>query len=1368
MSFWRFGFTPVSSISTLLSSSSPPLSILSSLLDEDDLLQELKTSNPKLLEFVSRRDVALRLLQWVTEGFGSEEDAGVKVDERKLLLDFVKGGKEETKWSREKEKEEERWRRVGVGEGGRVDDEWRKRRFKFPYVATEILCMDLFPLLETIFSAPQSFLLPFWNSVMSRTPGELSLKTVQVGYFVKVMGSFLQARPVQTLTFIYALPSFLPRILSHLPTCSPLSDLVLRLLYLDLNPQLPPHLSPSLFLERERLIPQLLDLIHPSRPTGHHQAASELIKILISFENGMVSGNVVEILGLGVGLGGIAALGGGAMGMGKPGGNEAQALGLGRGVMQSPFGLLGASGILQCKPGERVRWPEFRFCRELVRADTIRRMLDTVLPPKRKREESNKADDRLNDSTFALSSSLGGTSASEEFTNISTPDVAPSEGVGEPSVLLEQSESGEIFGISPPELASNLGPFQQIASVHRKEDSSPTPSPQLAPTQSDIDGNNVTSSLIHILSLIIDLIRKNNSDFVEQQILAWAQREEAADRAKEENGGNGDVDGVKEEDWRDPKGPSVVDLTHLLKALTERVEDFQELLRNPRSGKESMPSTIGDIKPLTVERFRICELYAELVHCSNMSLLNRADGPQYDEEGHLVGGYHAAEKLNLAIRGAMQENDYTEPVPVVDQAEGETPVVVNGASLPRLSSDMEDVPLDSPAAERSQSKAFVAGKSGDSSPAEKTEEGSSVDSESGGILDREEAQAVQSLVNGTETPNDEDDEEDPFDDTRAIREEFDALTINGDHPPIEDAIERPHHRFLPSSTPITQSSETLPTGDVLKETFMQQRVLSTILDLFFDYPWNNFLHNAVYDIFQQIFGGHMDRGLNRKLTVEAFTVADITGRILDGEERNTNVLSQDKGVRLGYMGHMSIMAEEVVKLFQHYPYEIFDVVSSSLRQPEWDRYVNDVLKPSRELDSQPLGVNGMSIMHDNTSFASNGVDEDDFSITRNGKGHGTELDTGGDGRKDNPASDQFTRYLVQQISSDLPDKFASDDDEDDSHHWLSTSTFDPNDVDYELNESKVKTNKARHSFVQTSSDSEEEADWGFTSKSSKPSTSKIEESNLFAGDSFQPLASTSSNKVTDISSSSSAKLDWGTDFSTGVSSNPFGDDDDEFGNFMDATSPATNSNAFGDFDFSESQAFSEFGSDFAPTISQKFDIPPSPPPPPTSESPSNSRVNPTSSTTEQVKTSQADITPSPVAVPAPPLPSSPPDTLSVDPSTFRTPPVRPGTPEVRSPLSPILDMRRSGHSRTPSSTGSAHSPKPTILAISPTEPLGPGVTKSAHLTEDGMVEAMVGGVPVKVPADDIALEVALEREENLSHSSHISSSPVLSGEKDKS
>ena len=68
---------------------------------------------------------------------------------------------------------------------------------------------------------------------------------------------------------------------------------------------------------------------------------------------------------------------------------------------------------------------------------------------------------------------------------------------------------------------------------------------------------------------------------------------------------------------------------------------------------------MGSIAPLTFERYRICELYAELLHCSNMSLLNRpADYDYlYDSEGRLQGGLSALEELAQVISMVSGDED---------------------------------------------------------------------------------------------------------------------------------------------------------------------------------------------------------------------------------------------------------------------------------------------------------------------------------------------------------------------------------------------------------------------------------------------------------------------------------------------------------------------------------------------------------------------------------------------------------------------------------------------------------------------------------------------------------------------------------------
>ena len=95
MSFWRtFGFS-VSAIETILEKES---FTLEDLLDEEEVLQETKAQNKKLLDFLTTSDSLQKLVTYVTEECGPEED--------------------------------------------------NKRAFKYPFVACEILCSDVWQICE--------------------------------------------------------------------------------------------------------------------------------------------------------------------------------------------------------------------------------------------------------------------------------------------------------------------------------------------------------------------------------------------------------------------------------------------------------------------------------------------------------------------------------------------------------------------------------------------------------------------------------------------------------------------------------------------------------------------------------------------------------------------------------------------------------------------------------------------------------------------------------------------------------------------------------------------------------------------------------------------------------------------------------------------------------------------------------------------------------------------------------------------------------------------------------------------------------------------------------------------------------------------
>lgn len=107
------------------------------------------------------------------------------------------------------------------------------------------------------------------------------------------------------------------------------------------------------------------------------------------------------------------------------------------------------------------------------------------------------------------------------------------------------------------------------------------------------------------VGIIIEVIRKNNSDYdLENQI--------------------GPV----------PKNSDPIYLGTLLRQFAEHIPQFMELVHNPNhtvvnkdgstaTKKRELKTAFGEkIEPLGFDRFKTCELMAELLHCSNMALLN--------------------------------------------------------------------------------------------------------------------------------------------------------------------------------------------------------------------------------------------------------------------------------------------------------------------------------------------------------------------------------------------------------------------------------------------------------------------------------------------------------------------------------------------------------------------------------------------------------------------------------------------------------------------------------------------------------------------------------------------------------------------------
>lgn len=153
---------------------------------------------------------------------------------------------------------------------------------------------------------------------------------------------------------------------------------------------------------------------------------------------------------------------------------------------------------------------------------------------------------------------------------------------------------------------------------------------KLAKFMLDPDAPNATSTLINGVSIIIDIIRHNNSDLESDPSgggLYEYQQQQQANR-------NGSVS-----------------LAEMLKVMGDHVAEFTNLLLKPRSVNGPIRTTLGELEPLGFERLKICELFAELLHCSNMSNLNdflmTIEEEKLDESKELsVGDYLKSKFVN--------------------------------------------------------------------------------------------------------------------------------------------------------------------------------------------------------------------------------------------------------------------------------------------------------------------------------------------------------------------------------------------------------------------------------------------------------------------------------------------------------------------------------------------------------------------------------------------------------------------------------------------------------------------------------------------------------------------------------------------------
>jgi SIT4-associating protein SAP185/190 len=234
--FWRFGgYANISTLDSILDKQDVSLE---ELLDEADLIQELKQHNTKLIEYLREENVLKRLLEYVIsaplhdedddaeDGAEDEDGSGDEEEEeegepkkkakksafspvRSLSLARTKDAKTLRREAREQREKEE------------------KTRQKYAYVACEVLSSETWSIIEALMENQQHLRL-FWD-FLRRPP---ALDPVAAGYFTKVNETLLEKKTEETLEFVKSLDAIVPAMLQHVD-CPMVMDLLLKMISME-------------------------------------------------------------------------------------------------------------------------------------------------------------------------------------------------------------------------------------------------------------------------------------------------------------------------------------------------------------------------------------------------------------------------------------------------------------------------------------------------------------------------------------------------------------------------------------------------------------------------------------------------------------------------------------------------------------------------------------------------------------------------------------------------------------------------------------------------------------------------------------------------------------------------------------------------------------------------------------------------------------------------------------------------------------------------------------------------------------------------------------------------------------------------------
>lgn len=502
------------------------------------------------------------------------------------------------------------------------------------------------------------------------------------------------------------------------------------------------------------------------------------------------------------------------------------------------------------------------------------------------------------------------------------------------------------------------------------------------------------NSLSNGVGIVIEIIRKNNSDYDYFQVLFITIESHPPN-------------------LRDP-----IYLGHLVKVFARNVKHFKRMLLNGSAphflknhAKEKVETSFQKkIEPLGFERFKICELIAELLHCSNMILLNESQGEKIVNDRDIERVKTLKSEYDLLEESKEQYLDELRLAGddhLINQIQSEKPAVVDSGSdaseeeathtqshdqmvtnINRLSISDEDESIRSVRSEDNRNKRAKVNLSKDGVIQSESDDS---DSE----ISNSDNDSLYDIGNDTSTDTEEENLEDSDYELDIDEDENDGPTeeeLSGEEFKFDfRGLVYPNsyrNEFHVKNRGYYDANEklvrdTFIVGDQLKIALQDSNILLIIVDFFFRFPWNNFLHNVVYDIVQQVLNGSIELGFNKYLIINLFLKQRgfILEKILRGYDFCEQYEKANEVLRLGYMGHLTLISEEIVKFLSTnnlkslfgdpLPGEETKDYEFVNNGEEWNHYVNNILIEIRVQFNSVLGGESLA---------------DDYEIVDEGKG----------------------------------------------------------------------------------------------------------------------------------------------------------------------------------------------------------------------------------------------------------------------------------------------------------------------------------------------------------------------------------------------